>query len=111
MSLDHLLFRRRSADYDCLDFLAEAWLHVTGEDLRGRLGALQNRGRQLVGFSNRFQRLTRPISPCVVVMQAGDPEIHAGLYLNGRIMHLLDRAEYTAPEVATRGFSRVRFYR
>lgn len=111
MRVDDFLSRRRRRGYDCLNFTAEVWLACTGEDLQGRLQELLGPRRRLGAGRRRFERLERPEEPCLVVMQSHRANPHIGVYLRGRVLHLLHSAEFTKLEVATRGFTRVSYYR
>lgn len=112
-SIDRFLFARRSATYDCLDLVAEVWEAHTGEDIRERLGDLLGAdGRQIGKARTSFTRLARPEDPCIAVMHSDRGDPHVGVYLRGRILHLLGRSpEFMEPDVAARGFTRVRYFR
>jgi hypothetical protein len=111
MRVDAFLDRRRRKGYDCLNFTTEVWLALTGEDLRGRLHELTGPGRRVGSAPRRFEKLACPQDPCLVVMHGRLGNPHIGVYLRGRVLHLLNYPEFTQLEVATRGFTRVSYYR
>lgn len=112
--VDDFLDRRRVPGvYDCLDFTVEVWRAETGEDLTGRLHSLVGAGkasRQIGEAARRFRKLAKPADPCLVVMHGLCGDLHIGVYLRGRVLHLLARPEFMAVDVASRGFSKVSFY-
>jgi hypothetical protein len=115
-SIDPFLSRTRKPGYNCLDFVREVWLGLFGDDVRARLDALcasvHGPANQIALSGVRgFKKLTRPESPCFVVMQRSKVEPHIGIYLNGRILHLADRAvEFQPVQVACRYFTRIGYY-
>ena len=112
-SIDRFLFARRNKNYDCLDFAAEVWEAITAEDIRDRLGSLLNRNLRSVGsVRTNFKRLSEPEEPCFVVFHSDRNDAHVGVFLRGRVLHLLHSApEFMELDVAGRGFTRVRFFR
>lgn len=97
--------RHRGPEYSCLHFAAEAWALLTGEDLVERLGAGLRSG-------SRFERLARPSSPCLVLMRRPRAPSHVGVYLRGSVAHLTERGvRLEHPDIATLGYSEVRYYR
>jgi hypothetical protein len=111
-SLDRFLWARRTPTYNCLDFAHDVWLAETGQDLKALLG---NDLAMLDGNISRvraFSRVPEPVSPCLVLMRGRHGDPHVGVFLRGSVLHLLAKApEYMDLSVATRGFTRVRFYR
>lgn len=116
MSIDKFLDRQFNEDsYNCLHFACEAWLDLTGQDIRQRLDdllavpAAQRRiGR---AYTADFKRLDRPHSPCLVLMQRPRSTPHIGVYVRGRVLHIREEGvEFQPLNVATLGFKRVRFY-
>lgn len=112
-SVDRLLFARRSPEYDCLDLACEAWQELTGEDIRARLGELLGRaGRKIGATRSSFTRLREVEDPCLVVFHSDRGDPHVGVYLRGRVLHLLGRSpEYMELDVAARGFTKIRYFR
>lgn len=114
-SIDQFFNRTRTKTYNCLDFVREVWLAMTGEDITDRLvrlqGAFSERKATHTGMKG-FTRLETPVSPCFVVMQCRGFEPHVGIYLDRRIFHLGGRGvEYQPLEVARVYFRQIRYYR
>lgn len=112
-TIDPFLFARRSPDYDCLDLVADVWEAHTGEKIRDRLADLMRGPDRKVGRTRgQFERLPGPVDPCIVVFHSGRSDPHCGVYLRGRVLHLLGRSpEFTEPDLAARGFTNVRYFR
>lgn len=89
-------------DYHCWHMLTAAWRELTGDDLQlsltGRHGPL-------------LRPVPQPVSPCVVLMYQPGAVPHAGLYRNGRVLHIDRRgARFERLEDAIRGSAEVRYY-
>lgn len=112
-SVDRFLFARRRPGYDCLDLVCDVWEAHTGERIRDRLGdLLASDGRRIGNARAGFRRLPEPADPCIVVFHSDRSDPHVGVFLRGRVFHLLGRSpEFTEPDVAARGFTRVRYFR
>ena len=113
-SIDPFLDRLPGKKYNCLDFVREVWLYLSGEDvtdkLSGLIGAFTDRRANLSGVK-AFKRLLIPTNPCFVVMQRFKYVPHCGIYLDGRILHLKDSGvEFQPIEVAKSYFQIVRYY-
>lgn len=116
LSVDPFLERRyHDRTYDCLHFTREVWLTFTGEDIGDRLETLLGRGaeRKVTREHRRlFTRLDAPEDPCLVVMRRPRSAPHTGVYVRGRVLHIMRRGvEFMPPEVASRGFTSVGYYR
>jgi hypothetical protein len=115
ISIDPFLDRRRRKGYDCLDFAREVWLALTGQDIRERLAGLARavaEPRLTISGYRGFQKLLKPCSPCLAVMQRPRANPHIGIYLDGKILHLIERGvEFQPLVVATIGFSTVKYYK
>jgi hypothetical protein len=115
-SIDHLLNRVSTPEYNCWNFAVEAWLYLTGEDLRERMPGLQGRFTQrrisLKG-ARMFSRLEAPTSPCIALMERPRQEPHIGVFYLGRILHLPTNQmpEYQTPRIAMRAFKTIRWYK
>lgn len=116
MSLDSFFERQYNRDtYNCAHFAVEVWRSLTGQDieqeLTGFLRPVRDR-RTDPGLRRTFQKLACPESPCLVLMQRTKSTPHAGVFLRGRIIHIHERGvECLPPEVATRGFDRIGYYK
>lgn len=113
-TIDSFLDRMPSKQYNCLDFVREVWLYLSGEDvtekLTGLIGAFSNRRANLSGVK-AFKRLPQPINPCFVVLQRFKYTPHCGIYLDGRILHLKDNGvEFQPLNVARSYYKSVSFY-
>lgn len=106
-SVDPFLDRMPGPGYNCLDFVREVWLAMTGQDITAKLtrlvGAFANRKATVSGVKG-FQRLKTPVSPCFVVMQRFKFVPHIGIYLNGRILHLTNKGVQFMPLVVARQY-------
>lgn len=114
-SIDEFFYKTYSeGDYDCLDFSAEVWTFLTGQDLRAALGALLEGAvsRQVrQGHRRHFVALDAPRSPCLAYMSRPRGGPHIGVYLDGSILHIhAGGVEFQPPEVAARAFTKVRYY-
>lgn len=101
--------------YNCLHFTREVWNDATGEDLGERLKSL------FAGIAARrvsrkharaFKKLAVPTDPCLVLMQRKNSDPHVGIFIRGSVLHLTEiGVEYQPVNVASRGFTSVRFYK
>lgn len=111
--LNHYLDRQFDLEsYNCWDFTREVWLALTGQELTllkdWEPGTIQQAQGQYV-------ELRQAVSPCVVLFQgrsaAGHTVPHAGVYYNGRVLHLRQQgARYQGLHLARIGFHTVTFY-
>lgn len=90
MSLDKFLDRDYDLHrYNCGHFVAEVYLEKTGVDITDICNAFLS--GDLAAYKetrSKRKRLDGPISPCVVVMQAEHLTTHAGIFIDGSVMHL-----------------------
>lgn len=101
-------------NYNCAHFVSEFWERATGEDvtehLEGLLLPVKDRVVRLQ-IRRSFQRLTAPISPCIVVMHRPKGAPHVGVWFDGKVFHLKETGpEYQPINVAVLGFKTHRFY-
>lgn len=116
MSLDSFFERQYNRDtYNCAHFACDVWERLTGQDIREELvGFLQPpKGRYTdPALRRKFKKLEAPESPCLVLMQRPKSVPHAGVYVRGMVIHIHERGvEFLPPEVATRGFTRIGYYK
>lgn len=115
ISIDPLFGREYDIDnYNCVHFLCDAWLHVTGQDLEKRMGAF------LAAVSNmkaerqtmrEFKRLKQPDEPCIVFFKSRHQSSHVGLFLRHKVLHLSrDGVQFQPLHVVASSFEQVRFY-
>lgn len=112
--IDNYLDRTPGRAYNCLDFVREVWLGMTGRDvterLTGLVGAFSQRKPNLSGVKE-FRRLNVPEDPCFVVMQRFRCVPHVGIWMKGRVLHLTNRGVQFQPlQVAQAYFTSIRFY-
>lgn len=115
-SIDSLFFRVYDRDnYNCCHFLADAWQHVTGQDMRQRLQSwlcAASDWKVTRQDMQQFRRLAAPESPCIVLLQnAIGP--HVGLFYCGKVLHITEQqgVQYMPLEIVQQGYARVRFYK
>lgn len=114
--IDEFFFKQYNKNtYNCAHLVAEAWLKITGQDINDKLkGFLKPVLARSVGTSLRheFTRLKAPESPCIVLMNRPGAVAHVGVYYRGKVLHIHATAtEYQPLDVASRGFTTVRFYK
>jgi hypothetical protein len=116
-SIDIYLNRVPKQNYNCLDFVNEVWLGLFGGNVKERLDCLSSsihatQGKILFAPVKGFTKLSKPESPCFVVMQRKKLTPHIGIYYNGRMLHLRDNGvEYQPLQVAKRYFTKIGFYK
>jgi hypothetical protein len=113
-SIDPFFNRVHTKNYNCLDFVREVWLELTGRDIIERLPGLldESKGKR-AGLSGirQFTRLEKPRNPCLVLMQRAHTEPHIGIYLNRRILHLHERGVEFQPLLVARAyFTSIKYY-
>lgn len=116
MSIDSFFHKKYDRDhYNCAHFVCDVWRHETGEDINHALECFLRPPKDRVAdpsLRNRFQKLSEPESPCLVVMHRRNSPPHAGIYLRGRVFHIHeDGVQFQPVDVASRGFDRVGFYK
>lgn len=115
-SLDQFFFKRYDANsYNCAHFASEVWTHLTGQDISEALGCflapVRDRSAPM-DLRRRWRRLKSPENPCILLMQRPRSVPHVGVYFNGRVIHIHERGvEFLPVEVATRGFTKLGFYK
>lgn len=115
MSVDSFLSRIYDRDtYNCAHLAAEVWAFETGDDIAPILtGVLAPAVERRAEWSLRrdLAALSRPTSPCIVLMRRPRTAPHVGVYLRGRVLHITERGVQFAPlEIATLGFKVIGFY-
>jgi hypothetical protein len=105
----------RKGFYTCLEFTAEVWKDITGEDIGDRLPILRvaSAERRITPSDlRRFERLTAPVSPCIALIRRPKAVPHMGVFLRGNILHLNDMgASFQSPQFAGLGFTTMTYYR
>ena len=103
-SIDKFLGREKNEKYNCADFAAELWEYLTGKP-----AAYLVRGWSIESRS-RLQRIEKAVSPCIIIMYHKRVTPHVGIFVRGRVVHLVHSVEVATIDVATRGFRNHRFY-
>lgn len=113
-SIDEFFARKYDKNnYNCSHFVSEVWRNVVGDDITEKLCGFMRKDK-VVSFDLRrkFERLDKPSSPCLVLMQRPKTPPHVGIFLDGKVFHLKENgAEYQPIDVATIGFKKIGFYR
>lgn len=103
-----------SKEYNCAHFVADLWEYITGDDIRHILnGFLLPAKDRFVSseIRHQFEKLEKPVNPCIVLMQRPRTAPHVGLWFNGKVFHIQkDGPQYQPLDVATLGFKTHRFY-
>lgn len=113
--IDEFFFKKYNRNtYNCAHLVSDVWLKLTGQDISERLrGFLKPVRLRSVGMDLRheFVRLKCPQSPCIVLMNRPGAVAHVGVYYRGKVLHIhASGTEYVPLDVASRGFTTVRFY-
>lgn len=111
MSFDHLLgkvYDRES--YNCAHLVADAWKIETGEDITNAVVGFLEPRREATGL-RQFRRLDKPQSPCIVMMRHGIARPHVAIFVRGKILQIRESGvSMLPPEVATLGYTKIRYY-
>lgn len=115
VSLNWLLGKMESPTYKCTDLARDAWMSICGEDIAVRFPSLFGpvSARKVTASGVRLMRaISKPESPCIVVMRPGKGVGHVGVYYDGNVFHLSGYgACFQSLAVASRQYPIVRFYR
>jgi hypothetical protein len=88
--------------YNCFHFASDVWQELTGRNsLKGSFHDMRK----------KFQRISRPVNPCVVIFSGGR-ETHVGIYFDNLVMHL-NESGVTRERLNTvsLGFKKVSYYK
>lgn len=77
--------------YNCSHFVSEVWADLTGDDIsliaRGvGQGSLSHFKKEI----SKRERLRQPEDPCVVLLHLTNQQLHAGVYVEGKVLHLTE---------------------
>lgn len=117
LDLNEFLSRQYDEDkYHCVHFLCDVWEHATGDDIRPRFGKLLNEALNakniIAPMRMGFEKLDKPVNPCIVLFQGKKMQPHVGMWFNRKVIHLWEEgAEYIPIKIAALGFNGFRFYR
>jgi hypothetical protein len=88
---------------------------MSGEDIGDKLQRLVGDHANLkvtASGMKGFQKLSKPISPCFVVMQRLNTVPHCALFIDGRIFHLKESGvEFRELSLAKWSYTNMRFYK
>ena len=73
--------------YTCAQFVAEVYQELTGRNIDSICQAFVTQD----AFASRIRtrvRMLKPQSPCVAIMRFQDTVPHAGIFIDGQILHL-----------------------
>lgn len=94
--------------YNCVHFARDVWLDLTGEDIEQYVNHLLGKPALTTRFG--FKRVRRPTGLAFVWLR-GWSESHAGIFIDGKILHLSKGgALYQRIEDALIGFREARYY-
>ena len=117
ISVDKYLSKKHDMrQYNCWDFIREAWLEITGEDIGHRTPSSGSRADMIRRFQREeqeFQRLDKCEDPCIVLFLRENKLPHVGIYIRGRVLHLPEKnyAKYEKIEIVSMCFKEVKFYK
>lgn len=92
MSTDKYLDKEyHFSSYNCSHFVNDVWFDLTGESIIGICQSfIQGRQRDFITRIRERVRLDKPVSPCVVLMHNSQYVPHAGIYIDGDVLHLTE---------------------
>lgn len=109
----HKRYNRQS--YNCAHFVCDVWAHETGQRIDDSLECFLRPPKERrvdPGLRNIFEKLQKPVTPCIVLMQRRKSPPHVGIYLRGRVLHIHELGvEFQPVDVVSRGFDKIGFYR
>lgn len=108
-------------NYNCWDLIRDVWLDHCGVDLGKRtpesVTAQAFRaafmGQELDVHNKIVHQISQPEDPCLVYMHRPGIMSHVGVYVGGRLLHLVPRGNVTLEDfhTASMGFKEIRFYK
>lgn len=100
--------------YHCGHFTRDVWAYVTGKDISDDIQTvLLPDNLRFVRRDSiiKFSAYRCPVDPSMCVMSKLRYGTHAGVYIDGRVIHLTRLGvQYQLLSVVSRGYSKVRFY-
>lgn len=77
--------------YNCGHFVNEVWMDLTGECIIGICQSfVQGEDGDFTMRIRERTKLKEPETPCVAMMHSQDAIPHAGIYIDGSILHLTE---------------------
>ncbi len=114
MSLDRFFGRKYNRrTYNCAHLSCDVWRHKTGREAAESVrDFLVPRGTPKLSRAEGVRIIPSPVDPCFVLMRSDVREPHVGVYTGGKVIHFAEnhRVQRQPLEVATIGYSRVRFF-
>lgn len=116
MNVDQLFDKEYNLHhYNCVHFLRDAWHFITGENIEDSVNTILRPVCKEKGFEmrlkNDFIRISKPVTPCIIVLHRAKCAPHVGIWINGKILHLAKTGVELMPlEIVGIGFDRHRFY-
>jgi hypothetical protein len=91
--LDRYLDRTYSfTAYNCGHFVSEFWFDLTGEDISHiAVGFFDSSERSIAEKVPRFRQIVQPESPCVAIAHRYNFRSHAGVFYDGKVLHLSEQ--------------------
>lgn len=112
MNLDCLYSKKYNFQtYNCAHFAVDVWKFIAGKDISSFLLEPSGLPRVPTGAGKGFKRLAGPVSPCLAVFRGLGGETHVGVFLDGRILHIVNSGVVAQPvDRIKMVFRNVRFY-
>lgn len=117
LNVDSYLARRFDlATQNCWHLARDAWLELTGVDLGDRTPETISAATLMQRFDSDvpvFEKLAKPVDPCLVLMRRPGLVPHVGVFYRGRILQMTRKrgACFEPLHHATAGFTDVGFYK
>ena len=101
-------------NYDCLHFACELYQDITGINVIDDVFVTcPSTARRIVNPSKlrEYQPLSAPKSPCFALMHRADGKTHAGVYIDGCIVHLTRGGlQYLPPHLLATSYPVINYY-
>lgn len=98
--------------YNCGHFVNEVWTDLTGECIIGICQSfVQGEDGDFTKRIRERERLPKPVTPCVVIMHSANSLPHAGIYIDGSILHLCESGVQFDAIERLLGFCKMSFYK
>ena len=101
-------------NYDCLHFACELYHEMTDINVSDSVFVIdQQTGKRLVNPQTLrdYTALPMPKSPCFALMHRHDSKTHAGVYIDGCIVHLTKSGlQYLPPHLLTATYPKINYY-
>lgn len=117
MSIDKYLGRKYNArSYNCAHLVCDVWQDLKGPELGEYLRAYlcgESDRKVVLTQMRKIKFLDEPESPCVVLFQSPRQIAHVGIWIRGRVLHLLEGqqcVQFQPLKIAGIGFKSIRFF-